>query len=282
MTAENHNGAGHSPRVEDDRLLRGLGRFADDADLPNRAHAVFVRAPHAFARIASIDVAEARRAAGVLAVLTAAEMAAAGVGNISRHPPMSGRGGAKIVQTNRPALAGERVLHVGEPVAAVIAETREQAQDAAELVVVDYEAMTPVIDIREAVRDGAPQLWPEAAGNIALDWPGPVADDGSKTREVEAAIAGAAHVARVSEINQRIVVATMEPRGASASYDPASDHYTLRACSQGVGPLRDALLPVMNLRREQLRVTTDDVGGAFGMKTSVYPEYPVLLVAAGV
>jgi len=124
-------------------------------------------------------------------------------------------------------------------------------------------------------------LWPEAPGNIALDWPGPVADeDGAKVRQVEDAIAGAAHVARVTAVNQRIMVASMEPRGASASYDPANDHYTLRACSQGAGPLRDALLPVMGLRREQLRVVTDDVGGAFGMKSSTYPEYPVLLVAA--
>jgi aerobic carbon-monoxide dehydrogenase large subunit len=280
MIAETRSGAAHSPRVEDERLLRGRGQFADDADLPNRAHAVFVRSPHAFARILSVDAAEARQAPGVLAVLTAAEMAAAGVGNISRHPPMTGRDNKKIVQTNRPALAEKRVLHVGEPVAAVIAETREQAQDAAELVAIDYETMLPVVDIREAVRPDAPQLWPEAPGNIALDWPGPVPDDGSMTGAVEAAINGAAHVARVSEVNQRIVVATMEPRGASATYDPAGDSYVLRACSQGVGPLRDALLPVMSLKREQLRVTTDDVGGAFGMKTSVYPEYPVLLVAA--
>src|SRR5262249_55657751 len=126
-----------------------------------------------------------------------------------------------------------------------------------------------------------PQLWPDAPGNVALDWGGPVADDGgAKAREVDRALAEAAHVARVTEINQRIVVASMEPRGASASYDPASDGYTLRACSQGVGPLRDALLPIMGVKREQMRVLTDDVGGAFGMKTSVYPEYPVLLVAA--
>jgi carbon-monoxide dehydrogenase large subunit len=267
-------------RVEDERLLRGLGRFADDADLPERAHAVFVRSPHAFARIASIDVAEARRAPGVLAALTAADMKAAGVGNISRHPPMTGRGGAKIVQTNRPALAGERALHVGEPVAAVIAATRDQAQDAAELVAIEYAPMQPVIDVREAAQPDAPQLWPEAPGNVALDWPGPVPDDGSKAREVEETLAKAAHVARVTEVNQRIAVASMEPRGASATYDPASDSYTLRACSQGVGPLRDALLATMGLEPERLRVITDDVGGAFGMKTSVYPEYPVLLVAA--
>ena len=280
MTAETPTGPAHTLRVEDERLLRGLGRFADDANWPHRAQAVFVRSPHAFARIKSIEVEEARRAPGVLAVLTAAEMKAAGVGNISRHPPMAGRGGTKIVQTDRPALAGERVLHVGEPVAAVIGETRDQAQDAAELVFVDYEPLSPVTDVAKAVAPDAPQLWPDAPANVALDWPGPVADDGQIAREVEAAIASAAHVARVTEVNQRIVVASMEPRGASAAYDSASGTYVLRACSQGVGPLRDALLPVMNLERAQLRVLTDDVGGAFGMKTSVYPEYPVLLAAA--
>jgi carbon-monoxide dehydrogenase large subunit len=278
MTAETQPGAAHHPRVEDERLLRGLGRFMDDSEPQDRAYAAFVRSPHAFARIISVDVADAMPAPGVLAVLTAADMA--GVGNISRHPPMTGRGGAKIVQTHRPALTGDRVLHVGQPVAAVIAETRDQAQDAAELVLVEYEALEPVTDVRDAVRREAPQLWPEAPGNVALDWPGPVPDDGTKGRAVDAAIANAAHVARVTEVNQRIAVASMEPRGAGASYDAAADTYTLRVCSQGVGPVRDALLPVMGLEREQLRVLTDDVGGAFGMKTSLYPEYPVLLVAA--
>jgi carbon-monoxide dehydrogenase large subunit len=280
MTAEPHTGAAHQPRVEDERLLRGRGRFIDDEAPANHGYAVFVRSPHAFARIVAVDVEAARRAAGVLAVLTEADMSAAGVGSISRHPPMTGRNGAKIVQTHRPALAGDRVLHVGQPVVAVIAETREAAQDAAELVSVAYEPMRPVIDVSEAVGPDAPQLWPEAPGNIALDWPGPVADYDKGAAAVDEAMAKAAHVARVREIHQRIVVATMEPRGASASYDPAADHYTLRACSQGVGPLRDALLPVMGLKREQLRVMTDDIGGAFGMKTSVYPEYPVLMVAA--
>ncbi|MFL5084773.1 MAG: xanthine dehydrogenase family protein molybdopterin-binding subunit [Xanthobacteraceae bacterium] len=278
MTADTHTA--HHGRVEDERLLRGGGRFMDDAAPPGHASVAFVRSPHAFARIVSVDVEEARRAPGVLAVLTAADMEAAGVGNISRHPPMTGRNGAKVVQTNRPALAGDRVLHVGQPVVAVIAETRDAALDAAELIAVEYETLHPVIDVRDAVRPDAPQLWPEAPGNTVLDWPGPVADDGSKTRAVEEAIATAAHVARVTEINQRIMVASMEPRGASASYDPATDSYVLRASSQGVGPLRDAMLPVMGFKREQLTVLTDDIGGAFGMKTSVYPEYPVLLVAA--
>src|SRR5262245_47558661 len=226
-----HTDMARGARVEDERLVRGLGRFMEDAEPPNAGHAIFVRSPHAFARIVSVATDEARRAPGVLAVLTAADMA--GVGNISRHPPMTGRGGAKIVQTNRPALATERVLHVGQPVAAVIAETRAQAQDAAELVAVEYEPLDPVIDVREAMRPGAPQLWPDAPNNVALDWPGPVADDGAMARQVEEAIAKAAHVARVTSVNQRIMVATMEPRGASASYDAANDHYVLRACSQG-------------------------------------------------
>jgi carbon-monoxide dehydrogenase large subunit len=280
MTADTHTGVAYGQRVEDERLLRGSGRFMDDGVPEGRAYAAFVRSPHAFARITGVSTDEARDAAGVLAVLTAAEMQAAGAQAISRHPPMTGRGGARIVQTDRPALAGERVMHVGEPVAAVIAETLNQALDAAELVTVDYEPLDPVIDIREAVRPGAPQLWPQAPGNVVLDWPGPVADDGSKARAFEEAMAGAAHVARVTEVNQRIMVASMEPRGASATYDAATDTHTLRVCTQGVIPLRDALAPAMGLKPEQLRVLTDDVGGAFGMKTSTYPEYPVLMVAA--
>src|SRR5438270_12463810 len=127
-------GAARGPRVEDERLVRGLGRFMEDAEPHNAAYAVFVRSPHAFARIVSVGTDEARRAPGVLAVLTAADME--GVGNVSRHPPMTGRNGAKLVQTNRPALATERMLHVGQPVAAVIATTHTQALDAAELVTV--------------------------------------------------------------------------------------------------------------------------------------------------
>jgi len=280
MTAETKTGAARGPRVEDERLVRGRGRFIDDAAPEGHASVTFVRSPHASARILAVDVAEARQAPGVVAVLTAEEMRAAGVGNISRHPPMTGRDGSKIVQTNRPPLAGKRVLHIGEPVVAVVAETREAAQDAAELIVIEYEPSPPVIDIKEAVRPGAPQVWPEAPGNVALDWPGAVPDHDHKAREVVEALARAAHVARVSEINERLIVASMEPRGASASYDAPSDRYTLRVCSQGVGPLRDALLPIIGLKPEQLTVFTDDVGGAFGMKTSVYPEYPVLMVAA--
>jgi carbon-monoxide dehydrogenase large subunit len=272
-------GAKRHPRIEDDALMRGAGRFVDDVHLPGEAHACFVRSPQAFARILSINVEAARSAPGVLAVLTAADMTEAHVTNIARHVPITGRNGAKLIMPVRPALAYGRVLHVGQPVAAVIAETRTAAREGAELVAVDYEAMPAVVDVREAVRPGAPQLWPEAPGNIAVDWPGPVPDEANE-REVERIIASAPYVARGSFVNQRIVVAAIETRGATASYDAAADLYTLRACSQGVTAVRDVLASVMGLGRDKIRVMTEDVGGAFGMKSAVYPEYPVLLVAA--
>lgn len=271
--------AKHHPRVEDDALTRGAGRFADDIHLPGEAHACFVRSPHAFARILSVDVEAARSAPGVLAVLTAADMVAAKVSNIARHVPITGRGGAKLVLPPRPPLADGRVMHVGQPVAAVIAESARAAREAAELVSVGYEQLPSVVNVREAVRPGAPQLWLEAPGNIAVDWPGPVPDDANE-REVERIIASAPYVARATFVNQRIIVAAMEPRGATASYDAAADLYTLRACSQGAAALRDVMASIMGLGREKIRVVTEDVGGAFGMKSAAYPEYPVLLVAA--
>src|SRR5262245_2717758 len=141
----------HRPRVEDDALVRGAGRFIADTAEPGQAYAAFVRSPHAFARIAAIDTAAARSALGVLARTTAAGMEAAQVGNIGRHPPIVGRGGRKLVMPTRPALARERVMHVGEAVAMVIAESALAAQDAAELVTVDYDAETPVTDVRDAI-----------------------------------------------------------------------------------------------------------------------------------
>src|SRR6516164_6165555 len=159
-------------RVEDDALLRGQGRFVDDDGEQGHAFGVFVRSPHAFARIRGIDTSEARSAKGVLAVLAAADIKAAGIGNVSAHPPLPGRGGAKLVMPFRPALADERVMHVGQAVALVVADTAAAAQDAAEKVAVDYEELAPVVAAAAAVEPGAAQLWPEAAHNVALDWVG--------------------------------------------------------------------------------------------------------------
>ena len=272
------SGALHKPRLEDDPLVRGLGRFAADAAMSGQAYAYFVRSPHAFADIRSIDTNAARAAGGVLAVLTAADMKE--IGNVSQHPPLAGRSGKKLVVPHRPALAGTTVRHVGEPVAMVVAQTLDAAQDAAELVAVEYAERIPAVDLREAVREGAPQVWPEAPGNIAVDWPGLAGDPDANAREVERIIASAKHVARVSVLHQRIMVASMEPRGATATYDPAGDTYFLRCCSQSARALRDGLAPILGVPNDRLRVLTEDVGGAFGLKTGPYPEYLAILVAA--
>src|SRR5712691_3463768 len=238
--------AQHQPRLEDDPLVRGLGRYAADAPMSGQTQAYFVRSPHAFADIRSIDTTAAKAAPGVLSVLTAADME--GIGNVSQHPPLAGRGGKKLVLPHRPALAGATVRHVGEPVAVVIAETLAAAQDAAELVAVDYQERTPVVDLREAVRDGPPQVWPEAPGNIAVDWPGLAGDPDANAKEVERVIASAKHVAKVAVVQLRIMVHSMAP--------------------------------ILGVPNQRLRVTTEDVGGAFGLKTGPYPEYLAILVAA--
>jgi aerobic carbon-monoxide dehydrogenase large subunit len=269
----------HAPRVEDDALVRGAGRFMDDPRLPNTAHAVFVRSPHAHARIVSVGTEEARKARKVLAVLTGEDMKAANVGSVSRHPPAQGRGGAKMIMPFRPSLASEKVMHVGDPVAMVVAETAAAAQDAADLVQVEYEELPAVIDLSDAMKKGGTQLYPEAPGNLCIDWPGPVPDEQNE-REVAEIIAKAPHVAKVRVTNQRMVVASMETRGATGVYDKANDSYTLYACSQSADSMRTLNAAVLGVPNEKLRVITEDVGGAFGMKTPPYPEYPALLVAA--
>jgi carbon-monoxide dehydrogenase large subunit len=265
-------------RVEDDALIRGQGRFMDDPRLPNQAYAAFVRSPHAHARIVSVNTQEARKAKGVLAVLTAEDIKAAGIGSVSRHPPVAGRGGAKMAMPFRPALAGETVMHGGEAVALVVAETLALALDAADRMQVEYEELPAVIELDDAMK-GATQLYPEAPGNLIVDWPGPIPSEDNE-REVDKIIKEAAHVARVTVTNQRMVVASLETRGATGEYDAATDSYTLHACSQSADSMRAQGAAIMGLPNEKLRVITADVGGAFGMKTPFYPEYPALLIAA--
>jgi aerobic carbon-monoxide dehydrogenase large subunit len=272
--------AHHQPRLEDDALVRGLGHYAADVPMTGQVHAFFVRSPHAFADIRSIDTAAAKAVPGVLAVLTGADMDEAKIGNVSQHPPLNGRGGTKLIIPHRPALVTKTVRHVGEAVAVVVAETLTAAQDAAELVAVDYEERTPAVDLREAVQAGAPQVWPEAPGNIAVDWLGLAPDPEVNAKEVERVIASAKHVVKVSVVHQRIMVHSMEPRGATASYDAANDSYFLRCCSQSARALRDGMAPILGVPNQRLRVVTEDVGGAFGLKTGPYPEYLAILVAA--
>jgi carbon-monoxide dehydrogenase large subunit len=272
----------HKPtiRVEDDYLLRGTGRYMADAPLPGQTYACFVRSQHACADIKSIDTKAAMGIKGVIAVLTAADIKAANVGNLSQHPPVAGRGGTKLIMPVRPALTGDRVRHTGEAVAMVIGETFAAAQDGAEAVEVEYAALDAITDLRDAIKPGAPQVWPEAQGNIAVDWAGLAANPDEMAGKVDAAMKSAAHVARISLVHQRINVASMEPRGGTASYDKTNDSYLLRVCSQGARAMRDSMAGVMGIPPAKIRVTTEEVGGAFGLKTGPYPEYIAMLVGA--
>ena len=265
-------------RVEDNVLVRGRGRYMADAPLPNQAYAHFVRSPHAAAKIVKVDTAAAEKAPGVIGVLTAKDMT--GVGSLGRHPPVAGRAGKTLINPHRPALAGERAVHIGEPVAMVVAESAAAAHDAAELVVVDYEETTPVTDAREALRGSAPQVWPQAPGNLAVDWPGPNPDPDGNAKKIDEIFASAQHVARVQVMNQRMMVHSMEPRGATVRYDATTDSYWVRSCSQGAGAMREPLMGIMNLPKEKVRVITEDVGGAFGLKTGPYPENVALMIGA--
>ena len=268
---------GETLRVEDNALITGQGKFIGDLKLPRQTAAVFVRSPHAHARIGTISAEAALALPGVLAVLTAADME--GVGSVSRPIPIAGRDGKTMLVPERPARAGKRALHVGDPVALVVAETAAIAADAAELVEIDYDPLPAVADARAALSAEAPLLWPLAPGNLAIDYITP-RDDGGALVEIEAIIAAAAHVVRIETFNQRLAGVTLEPRGATAFYEPASDHYTLHCPCQGTGVLAAGVAAIMGIAPDKLRVLADDVGGAFGLKTPPYPEYPALLVAA--
>ncbi len=254
--------------------MRGEGRFCDDLKIDGQLAGVFVRSMHAHARLPGVAVEDARRMPGVVAVLTAADLA--GV-DLSRRSPVVGRDGEALVVPHRPALADERVVHIGEPIALVVAETLAAARDAADLVAVDYEPLPSVSDAREALRPGAPVVWPEAPGNLALDWVWP---DGESEAAVERAVAGAAHVVRVTAINQRLAGVPLETRGATAIFNATDNRYILHAPSQSAHVLKADLCAILGIESRQLQVLSGDVGGSFGLKTRSYPEHIALMAAA--
>ena len=266
-------------RVEDTRLIRGEGRFADDLKLDGQLFGAFVRSPHAHARIHSLSVEDALAVPGVVDVVTAADIEAAGVGNISRPRPLANPGGAPQIVPHRPALAGEKVAHAGEAVALVVAETLTAAIDAADLVAVDYDPLPAVAQALDALAGDAPQIWPEAAGNMALDWAGPKAIFQSGP-DVDRIVSEARHRVDIRAVNQRISGAPLETRGATAVFDAATESFTLHAPSQSAHVLKAQFCAIMGLTPDKLRVLSGDVGGAFGLKTAAYPEYAALLVAA--
>lgn len=254
-------------RIEDDVLLRGRGRFIDDVAVHGQAHAALARSPHAHARIRSIDAGAALEAPGVIAVLTGADLAADGIGAVHAPSPLKSRDGKPIANPMRWALARDRVRHVGEPVALVIAETAGQAADAALLVDVDWEPLPAVVDAEVALRSDAPQLFDDVPGNLSLDW-----EMGDRAA-TDAAFAGAAHVVRLRLPINRLVVAATEPRGAVGDYDPALDRYTVWTPTQGGSPVQIALATWgLKVPAANVRVVTPHVGGGFGIKSFLYPE----------
>ncbi|MBL8644460.1 MAG: xanthine dehydrogenase family protein molybdopterin-binding subunit [Rhodospirillaceae bacterium] len=263
-------------RVEDQRFLTGAGQYTDDVNLPGQAYLVILHSPHAHADIVSIDTTAAKAAPGVVGVLTQADLDALKVGdilNLAAPPDMNGK---KLEVPSRPALARGRVRYVGEPVAAVVAETLLQAKDAAELIEVEYAELPAVADLAAAVAAGAPVVHPaEAAGNVWTHW-----QLGDKAA-TEAAFTKAHKVVSVDLINNRIAPTAMEPRAALAEYDPKTERYTLTTGTQGGHKIRDWFSKnILNIPADKVRVITPDVGGAFGMKNFLFNEPIACMVAA--
>jgi aerobic carbon-monoxide dehydrogenase large subunit len=264
-------------RKEDDTLVRGKGKYTDDFDLPGQAYAWIVRSSHAHGIIRGIDTSAAKAMPGVLGVWTGTDLAAADYGPNTCGLPLKSRDGTPLLQTNRPALVTDKVRFVGDPVAFVVAQTLAQARDAGEAVVLDIEPLPAVTEPLEAAQPGAPQLYDHIPNNVALDY------HHGDTAKVEAAFAAAAHVTKLDITNTRVAVVAMEPRAALASYDKASERYTIQVPTQGVAGNRQNLAKnLLKVPNEKVHLLTANVGGSFGMKNINYPEYLCILHAAKV
>ncbi|MEO8485716.1 MAG: xanthine dehydrogenase family protein molybdopterin-binding subunit [Betaproteobacteria bacterium] len=261
-------------RVEDDALLTGRGLFADDVSLPGQAVLAFLRSPHPHARIASLDATAARAMPGVVAILTGADLVAAGVRPLVQSADFKRADGSKTAAPPQHALAVDVVRHVGECVAAVVAETAHQARDALEAIDAQYEPLPSVADVDAAVATGAALVWPKAAGNVACE-----AHHGDAAI-VAAAFARAAHTVSLDLVNQRVIAAPIEPRTTLAWLDDATGRLTLRTSCQTPTGWRDELAGVLGVAPESMRVVVGDVGGGFGMKTTLYAEDVVAAHAA--
>src|SRR6185312_8150917 len=261
-------------RREDDRFVRGRGRYIADLAPPDVLHGMVVRSTHAHARIMAILADTARRMPGILAVLTGFNLAADDIGPLpcaATQIPMA----TPLVVPPYHALARDVVRHVGEPIAFVVAESVEIARDALDAIVVDYEPLPPVISMTEAVLPGSSSIWPEAGNNVAFEF------QRGEAGPVEAAIRGAAHVVECELVNNRVVAAPLETRGAIGTFDASNGRLHLTASAAGAHTIRDLLADqVFRVPREKLRVSIPDVGGGFGMKNVLYPEWVLVLWAA--
>src|SRR5499426_1192971 len=275
-------------RKEDARLLVGAGQFSDDVDLPRQARAFVLRSVHAHARIKGIHTEQARARKGVLAVLTGADYKADGLKPIppdasTTMPIEAQRRLPDVILVNRDGpltptpqypLAVDKVRHVGEAVVLVVAETLAVAKDAAEQVEIDYEVLSPAIVTAEAAKPHAPKVWDEARSNVFLD-----SEVGDK-EATDKAFAKAAHVVKLDSWVQRVTGVPMEPRSAVGSYDRQSRRYFIHAGSGGVVRQKGELAAMLGVKPEEIRVVSYDIGGNFGTKNSLFPEFPLVLWAA--
>src|SRR3984893_15387701 len=262
-------------RKEDVRFLTGRGRYVADIDLARQVFAVLVFSPHAHARIRAIDKAAAARMPGFFAVLTGEDWTADSLGTLDPEVMAEDMGGPKGYRTKRPPLAIDRVRHVGERIAVVIAETEAIARDAAELVSVDYEVFPAVVRAEDAVRSGATLVHEAAANNTSFTM------RMGNAEASDAAFARAHHVTRLSLYNNRVTAVTMEPRGCIGDYDPGTRRYTLYSSTQNVHGVRQILAhQILHVPESRIRVVARDVGGGFGMKGNVYPEEAIIVWAA--
>ena len=261
-------------RVEDRRFLTGEGRFVDDMAPPNLAFACVLRSPHAHANILRIDRSAALAAPGVLAVLTGEDVIAERLGGLPCEAFPNLPEGSRYYRPLQPILATERVRHVGEAVALVVAQTLGQAKDAAELLAVDYEPL-PAVTLADALAEDAPKVWDEAQGNVSFEL------ERGERSAVDRAFAGAAHVTRLFVQYPRASANAIEPRSVLACRDPSDGRYTLYTSAQCPYQVREIVSGVLGIPEVDLRVVAPDVGGAFGMKSQVYPEEALVLWAAG-
>jgi carbon-monoxide dehydrogenase large subunit len=262
------------PRFEDPRLLKGGGRYIDDIVLPGMAFGYVLRSPHAHARVRSIDVASAKGAPGVLAVLTGADWAASAFGDLPVPGGLKRRDGSPMYRPRYPALVAERVRYVGDYVAFVVAETYRQAMDAAELIEVAYEPLPAVTSTAAAPEPGAPRVWDDCPDNICF-----TAQYGDKAA-TDAAFARADRVVKHRFVINRITAASMEPRGAVGDYNAADGRYTLHTPLQRAHPIRAEVARLLKVPDSKVRVIAGDIGGSFGMKSPVFNESVLTLLAA--
>jgi carbon-monoxide dehydrogenase large subunit len=259
-------------RLEDDRLLVGKGLYSDDRELAGQAWLVLVRSPYAHARISAIDLTAVKTAPGVIAAWTMADLRADGVGHIPFPPLFKRADGSPMAAPLRTPLAEERAFYVGQPVAAIVARTRVEAQDAAELAAIEYEDLPAVVDAKIAIAPGAPLVWPQATGNVAAQ-----AEYGDAAA-VESAFKNAHHVTALELHNQRLVAFALEPRASLAVFE--NERTTLYTQNQTPTGARELLGAVFRQKPEAFRVVVGDIGGGFGMKTGLGNEDALVCYAA--